>query len=167
MKVYIDTVKEVLERGVRKENRTGVDTISAFNINYTIDMDNGFPLLTTKEISWKNIVVENLWFLSGDRNIRLLQKHGCKFWDPWADEEGYVPSAYGNFWRQYPVHDNGEVSFNDQIKYVLEQLKTNPMSRRMVVSAWAPGNAQTSALPPCHLLFIFNVQKDVNNMQTM
>ena len=86
MKVYIDTVKEVLERGVRKENRTGVDSISAFNINYTIDMDNGFPLLTTKEISWKNIVVENLWFLSGDRNIRLLQKHGCIFWYPWADE---------------------------------------------------------------------------------
>lgn len=162
MKVYIDTVKEVLKRGVRKENRTGVDTISAFNINYAIDMNDGFPLLTTKEISWKNIVVENLWFLSGDRNIRLLQKHGCKFWDPWADEEGYVPSAYGNFWREYPVHDDDEVSFNDQIKYVIEQLKTNPMSRRMVVSAWAPGNAQTSALPPCHLLFIFNVQKDVN-----
>jgi len=162
VKVYIDTVKEVLKRGVRKENRTGVDTISAFNINYAIDMNDGFPLLTTKEISWKNIVVENLWFLSGDRNIRLLQKHGCKFWDPWADEEGYVPSAYGNFWREYPVHDDDEVSFNDQIKYVIEQLKTNPMSRRMVVSAWAPGNAQTSALPPCHLLFIFNVQKDVN-----
>lgn len=161
VKVYIDTVKEVLKRGVRKENRTGVDTISAFNINYAIDMDEGFPLLTTKEISWKNIVVENLWFLSGDRNIRLLQKHGCKFWDPWADEEGYVPSAYGNFWRQYPVHDEGNISFNDQIKYVLEQLKINPMSRRMVVSAWAPGNAQTSALPPCHLLFIFNVQKDM------
>ena len=162
MKVYIDTVKEVLKRGVRKENRTGVDTISAFNINYAIDMEEGFPLLTTKEISWKNIVVENLWFLSGDRNIRLLQKHGCKFWDPWADEEGYVPSAYGNFWRQYPVHDEGNVSFNDQIKYVLKQLKINPMSRRMVVSAWAPGNAQTSALPPCHLMFIFNVQKDTN-----
>ena len=162
VKVYIDAVKEVLKRGVRKENRTGVDTISAFNINYAIDMEEGFPLLTTKEISWKNIVVENLWFLSGDRNIRLLQKHGCKFWDPWADEEGYVPSAYGNFWRHYPVHDEENVSFNDQIKYVLEQLKINPMSRRMVVSAWAPGNAQTSALPPCHLLFIFNVQKDMN-----
>ena len=160
MKVYIDTVKEVLKRGVRKENRTGVDTISAFNINYTINMNEGFPLLTTKEISWKNIVVENLWFLSGERNIRLLQKHGCKFWDPWADKDGYVPSAYGNFWRQFPVHDKDKISFNDQIKYVLEQLKTNPMSRRMVVSSWAPGNAQNSALPPCHLLFIFNVQKD-------
>lgn len=158
MKVYLDTVREVLDQGTRKENRTGVDTIATFNINYEIDLAEGFPLLTTKKISWKNIVVENLWFLSGDRDIGLLRKHGCKFWDPWADENGLVPSAYGNFWRHFPVHEAGEAVFNDQIAWVLEELKRNPMSRRLVVTAWAPGNAQTSALPPCHCMFIFNVQ---------
>ena len=158
VKQYIDLVNEVLKRGTRKENRTGVDTISAFNINYSIDLNEGFPLLTTKEISWKNIVIENLWFLSGDLHIGLLKKHGCKFWDHWADDEGYVPSAYGNFWRKFPIHGSDE--YNDQVKYVLNTLKTNPNSRRMVISAWAPGNAQKSGLPPCHLLFIFNVQYD-------
>ncbi len=158
MKVYLDAVREVLETGTRKENRTGVDTLSTFNINYEIDLAEGFPLLTTKKISWKNIVVENLWFLSGDRHIGLLKKHGCKFWDPWADEQGRVPSAYGNFWRHFPVHESGEARFNDQIAWVLAELERNPMSRRLVVSAWAPGNAQTSQLPPCHCLFMFNVQ---------
>ena len=158
MKQYLDLVNEVLKRGTRKENRTGVDTISAFNINYSIDLSEGFPFLTTKEISWKNIVIENLWFLSGDLHIGLLKKHGCKFWDHWADDEGYVPSAYGNFWRKFPIHGSDE--YNDQVKYVLNTLKTNPNSRRMVISAWAPGNAQKSGLPPCHLLFIFNVQYD-------
>ncbi len=164
MKQYHDVVREALEHGTRKENRTGVDTLSTFNINYEVDLREGFPLLTTKEISWKNIVVENLWFLSGATDIGLLKKHGCRFWDPWADENGQVPSAYGNFWRNYPVHDaEGRPAFNDQIRYVLDTLKTNPMSRRMVVSAWAPGNAQSSALPPCHLLFIFNVQMGQDN----
>ena len=125
-------------------------------------MKDGFPLLTTKEISWKNIVIENLWFLSGDLHIGLLKKHGCKFWYHWADEEGYVPSAYGNFWRKFPIH--GEPGYNDQVKYVLDTIKKNPNSRRMVISAWAPGNAQTSKLPPCHLLFIFNVQYGRNGI---
>jgi thymidylate synthase len=161
MKAYLDTVREVLAKGTRKANRTGIDTLSTFNINYEIDLREGFPLLTTKEISWKNIVVENLWFLSGDTHIGLLKKHGCKFWDPWADAEGKVPSAYGNFWRHFPVHDaEGKAAYNDQIRYVVEELKRNPMSRRMVVSAWAPGNAQASKLPPCHSLFVLNVQQD-------
>ena len=158
VKQYLELVKEVLNRGTRKTNRTGVDTVSAFNINYSVDMESGFPLLTTKKISWKNIVVENLWFLSGDLHIGLMQKHGCKFWDPWADNAGYVPSAYGNFWRNFPVHDGDRISFNDQVRYVLRTLRESPDSRRMVISAWAPGNAQGSALPPCHLMFIFNVQ---------
>ncbi len=158
MKQYLDAVREVLARGTRKENRTGVDTLSTFNHNYEIDLREGFPLLTTKEISWKNIVVENLWFLSGDTNIALLQKHRCKFWDPWADERGEVPSAYGNFWRHFPVHAEGRAAYSDQIAWVLAELQRNPMSRRLVVSAWAPGNAQTSKLPPCHCLFMFNVQ---------
>jgi thymidylate synthase len=171
VKQYLDLVQSVLSRGTRKPNRTGVDTLSTFNENYEIDLRQGFPLLTTKEISWKNIVVENLWFLSGETHIGLLKKHGCKFWDPWADESGRVPSAYGNFWRHFPVHDplhgdegpgadTARAGFNDQIAWVLEELKRNPLSRRLVVSAWAPGNAQTSRLPPCHLLFMFNVQLD-------
>jgi thymidylate synthase len=166
VKQYLDLVREVLERGTRKPNRTGVDTLSTFNHNYEIDLRQGFPLLTTKEISWKNIVVENLWFLSGETHIGLLKKHGCKFWDPWADESGKVPSAYGNFWRHFPVHDAQagapRAAFNDQVAWVIEELKRNPMSRRLVVSAWAPGNAQTSKLPPCHLLFLFNVQLDAS-----
>jgi thymidylate synthase len=164
MKQYLDVVRAVLERGTRKPNRTGVDTLSTFNENYEIDLRLGFPLLTTKEISWKNIVVENLWFLSGDTHIGLLKKHACKFWDPWADEQGFVPSAYGNFWRHFPIHEGaGEqarVGFSDQLRWVAEELRRNPMSRRLVVTAWAPGNAQTSKLPPCHLLFMFNVQVD-------
>ena len=161
MKQYLDLVREVLTKGTRKPNRTGVDTLSTFNFNYEIDLREGFPLLTTKEISWKNIVVENLWFLSGERHIGLLKKHGCKFWDPWADEQGFVPSAYGNFWRHFPVPgDAGHEEHNDQIAWVLAEMRKNPMSRRMVVSAWAPGNAQTSKLPPCHSIFMFNVQLD-------
>lgn len=171
MKQYLDAVAEVLSKGTRKENRTGVDTLSTFNINYEIDMRQGFPLLTTKEISWKNIVVENLWFLSGRTDIAFLKKHNCKFWDAWADDKGDVPSAYGNFWRAFPTHfdrvslHTGDVyevdaSYNDQIAWVIDELKRNPMSRRLVVSAWAPGNAQTSKLPPCHLMFVFNVQND-------
>ncbi len=160
MQQYLDLVREVLAHGTRKENRTGVDTISTFNVNYEIDLARGFPLLTTKEISWKNIVIENLWFLSGDTRISLLKKHGCKFWDPWADDEGLVPSAYGNFWRHFPIHENGQATFRDQIAWVLAEIQRNPMSRRLVVSAWAPGNAHTSALPPCHCLWILNVQHD-------
>tara|TARA_B100000686_G_scaffold109824_1_gene116957 strand:- start:1024 stop:1902 length:879 start_codon:yes stop_codon:yes gene_type:complete len=155
---YLDVIRQVLESGQRKANRTGVDTLSTFNVNYQIDLRAGFPLLTTKEISWKNIVVENLWFLSGDTRIDLLRKHGCKFWEPWADDNGLVPSAYGNFWRNFPVHENGETAFNDQIRYVVDELKARPQSRRLVVSAWAPGNAQTSALPPCHAFWVLNVQ---------
>lgn len=170
MKQYLDAVRTILTQGTRKENRTGVDTISAFNVNYSIDLRDGFPLLTTKKVSWKNIVVENLWFLSGEPDIGILQRHGCKFWDAWADAEGRVPSAYGNFWRRFPVHSVGntlrngkEVEtrhpfFNDQIAWVLSELKRNPMSRRLVVSAWAPGNAQTSKLPPCHITMVLNVQ---------
>ncbi len=170
MKQYLDAVREILDTGTRKPSRTGVDTLSTFNINYKIDLRDNFPLLTTKKVSWKNIVVENLWFLSGDSDIDVLQKHGCKFWDAWADEEGRVPSAYGNFWRRFPVHagtmDWGQDTvshlgkFNDQIAWVIDELRRNPMSRRLVVSAWAPGNAQTSKLPPCHALFVLNVQLD-------
>ncbi len=168
---YLDAVREVLAKGTRKENRTGVDTLSTFAINYKIDLREGFPLLTTKKINWKNIVVENLWFLSGEPHIGLLKKHNCKFWDAWADEEGMVPSAYGNFWRRFPVDtrrgdshymtfesDASSLGWNDQVAWVVDQLRINPTSRRLVISAWAPNNAQTSMLPPCHIVMVFNVQ---------
>ena len=158
MRQYLEAVQQVLEHGTRKSNRTGIDTISSFNINYQIDLRDGFPLLTTKEISWKNIVVENLWFLSGETHVGLLRRHGCRFWDPWADDNGQVPSSYGNFWRRFPVHEDSEISFNDQIRWVVNELKRNPQSRRLVVSAWAPGNAQVSVLPPCHAFWVLNVQ---------
>ncbi len=162
MKGYLEVVRETLRRGTRKPNRTGVDSLSIFNLNYQIDLAAGFPLLTTKTISWKNIVIENLWFLSGDTDIALLKKHACKFWDPWADAHGKVPSAYGNFWRHFPL-PNGRG--NDQIAYVVAQLRKHPMSRRMAVSAWAPGNAQTSAMPPCHAFWAVNVQLDQHGEQ--
>lgn len=170
MKQYLDLVRHVLHVGTRKENRTGVDTLSTFNYNYEVDLREGFPLLTTKAVSWKNIVVEMLWFLSGQTDISILKRHNCKFWDAWADENGKVPSAYGNFWRHFPSESgnpdhtddlgNPLVSYNDQIRWVHDELKRNPMSRRLVVSAWAPGNAQTSKLPPCHSIFMMNVQNE-------
>jgi thymidylate synthase len=176
MKQYQDLVRHVLNVGTRKENRTGVDTLSTFGYFYEHDLREGFPLLTTKAVSWKNIVVEMLWFLSGQTDIGILKRHNCKFWDAWADPEtGKVPSAYGNFWRHFPTHseevhdspgqpDYGQpfidASYNDQIAWVIDTLKRDPMSRRCVVSAWAPGNAQTSKLPPCHSLFVLNVQND-------
>jgi thymidylate synthase len=172
MKQYVDLVRHILVKGTRKENRTGVDTISTFNYNFEHDLRDGFPLLTTKFVSWKNIVIEMLWFLSGQTDIEILKRHGCKFWDAWADESGKVPSAYGNFWRQFPVHGEAPIpysgerwhpAFNDQIAWVLGELTRNPMSRRMVVSAWAPGNAQTSKLPPCHSLFVLNVQNEMQD----
>ena len=157
MKQYLDAVRKTLADGTRKPNRTGVDTLSTFNINYQIDLRDGFPLLTTKAISWKNIVIENLWFLSGKTDIDFLRKHRCGFWEPWADESGNVPSAYGNFWRHFPLPNNQTC---DQIAYVVDKLRSEPMTRRMVVSAWAPGNAQHSALPPCHAMWVVNTQID-------
>lgn len=209
MQAFKDIVREVLRTGTRKENRTGVDTISTFNLNYELFFTNQisrwgegslgggsqyhcfrtgedgvseealFPLLTTKDIRWKNIVVEMLWFLSGSTNVEFLRRHGCKFWDDWTDERGEVPSAYGNFWRSFPVpravdvpsggsaelpfriQTEVKVAFNDQVRWVLDEMRKNPMSRRLVVTAWAPENAQKSKLPPCHLLFVFNVQRDL------
>lgn len=161
MQQYLQVIRDVLSRGTRKENRTGVDTLSTFGLHYDVDLRDGFPLLTTKRMPWKSVVMENLWFLSGASDIGFLRKHGITFWDPWADENGRIPSAYGSFWRNFPVHTpSGQPGVRDQVAWVLEELRRNPMSRRLVISAWAPGNAMTSALPPCHLLFIFNVQNE-------
>ncbi len=174
MKAYCDIVKSVLSQGLRKSNRTGIDTLSLFGVFYKHNMSDGFPLLTTKEVSWKNIVCENLWFLSGETKIDFLQKHGCKFWNPWANGNNEVPSAYGHFWRHFPtqaerpyIRDVAEVynfEYFDQIKWVLEELRTNPNSRRLHVNAWSPGNACRSSLPPCHHSFTINVQGDRLNL---
>jgi len=161
MQQYLDLVKLVMENGVRKPTRTGVDTISYFDAFYRVNLAEGFPLLTTKKMHWKSLLHEVLWYLSGEDHIRNLRQH-TKIWDAWADEEGNLETAYGYYWRKFPSAQKNkegkwEVHEVDQIKYVIDQLKKNPYSRRLVVSAWEPGNATTSKLPPCHYSFAFNV----------
>jgi thymidylate synthase len=163
VKEYLDLVRTVLKGGARKPSRTGVDTISYFGAHYTVDLAKGFPLLTTKEVQWKSLLHELLWYLSGEDHIRNLRKH-TKIWDAWADADGNLETAYGYFWRKFPsarrVGDAWEVHEVDQIQYVIDTLRREPTSRRLVVSAWEPGNAETSKLPPCHYSFVFNVQGD-------
>jgi thymidylate synthase len=161
MREYLDLVKLVMDKGIRKPTRTGVDTISYFAAFYRVDLSKGFPLLTTKKMQWKSLLHEVLWYLSGENHIRNLRRH-TKIWDAWADNEGNLETAYGYYWRKFPSAQKNtdgkwEVHEVDQIKYVIEQLKKNPYSRRLVVTAWEPGNATTSKLPPCHYSFAFNV----------
>jgi thymidylate synthase len=162
MRVYLELVERVLKNGVRKHNRTGIDTISCFAEHYAVDLREGFPLLTTKKVNFSAMLHEVLWYLSGDDHIRNLQKH-TRIWDAWADENGNLETAYGRYWRRFPSArvnpETGayEVVEVDQIGRVLELLKTDPTSRRMVVTAWEPGNALSSKLPPCHYTFAFNV----------
>ena len=167
MKAYTDLVNYVLKHGKRKPNRTGVDTLSVFNYNYSIDLSyglrEGFPLLTTKKISWKNIVVENLWFLSGKKEVEFLHKHGVRFWDKWVNVFEEVPSAYGFYWRIFDYYFHNV----DQVKQVIKNLKDDPFSRRHVISAWSPLNALYSDLPPCHFIMVFNVQIDVRGTKRL
>lgn len=161
MKEYLDLVRLVLNEGVRKKSRTGVDTISYFSAHYRVDLAKGFPLLTTKKMIWKSLLHEVLWYLSGENHIRNLRKV-TKIWDAWADENGNLDTAYGYYWRHFPSAEkdengNWQVREVDQIQYVIDEIKKNPYSRRLVVSAWEPGNATRSKLPPCHYTFTFNV----------
>jgi thymidylate synthase len=161
MKQYLDLVRLVMEEGTRKPSRTGVDTISYFGAFYRVDLSKGFPLLTTKKMEWKSLLYEVLWYLSGENHIRNLQKH-TKIWNAWADENGNLETAYGYYWRHFPSAQKDEkgnwnVEEVDQIKYVINELKRKPYSRRLVVTAWEPGNATKSKLPPCHYSFAFNV----------
>ena len=160
MQTYSSLVKAVLWDGEDRPNRTGMSTRTLFNVSYCHDLATGFPLLTTKRISWKNIVVELLWFLSGDQHIEFLHRHGCKFWDPWVDEHGYVPSAYGKYWRRFPS-TQGPM---DQLRCAVETLTKDPYSRRAVISAWEPGNALTSPLPPCHAFFVLTTHGERLNL---
>ncbi len=161
MKEYLDLVKLVIKKGTRKPSRTGVDTISYFGAFYKVDLQKGFPLLTTKKMVWNSLLHEVLWYLSGENHIRNLREK-TKIWDAWADEDGNLETAYGYYWRHFPSAEkdengNWQVTEIDQIKYVIDTLKTNPYSRRLIVSAWEPGNATKSKLPPCHYTYAFNV----------
>lgn len=161
MRQYLDLVKLVMDKGNLKPSRTGVDTISYFGAFYKVDLNQGFPLLTTKKMYWNSLLREVLWYLSGENHIRNLRKH-TKIWDSWADEDGNLETAYGHYWRHFPSAKKNkfgewEVKEIDQIQYVIDEIQRNPNSRRLVVSAWEPGNAATSKLPPCHYTFVFNV----------
>lgn len=178
MQQYLDLVEKVLTTGTRKSNRTGVDTISSFAEFYRVDLKKGYPLLTTKKVNFKAMLHEVFWYLSGADHIRELQKQ-TKIWDAWADSDGNLETAYGRFWRRFPVPEkgvamgtevfvdettphvcrekDGSLSF-DQIGWAIDELKNNPHSRRIIISAWHPANAVASKLPPCHAFWALNVQ---------
>ena len=151
---YLNFLRHVLDNGQDKSDRTGVGTISVFGYEMRFDLRKNFPLLTTKKIHLKSLVHELLWFLRGDTNVRYLQDNGVRIWDEWADENGELGSVYGKQWRRWQTADGRCV---DQITDVIEQLRKNPDSRRLIVSAWNVGELDKMALPPCHLLFQFYV----------
>jgi thymidylate synthase len=177
MRQYLDLVQHVLDNGTRKENRTGVDTKSTFGYYYEHDLKAGFPLLTTKKISWKNIVIELLWFLTGTNKKDFLERHGCGFWRPWYNADGTVNAAYGPAWRRfehpsYYESDSGLscmdgpcTGYFDQISWAVNRLKTKPMDRAIVVSAWQPHIAtrppsKNAYWAPCHCMWVLNVQNE-------
>ena len=154
MQQYLGLMRTVLEGGVEKHDRTGTGTLSIFGHQMRFDLEQGFPLVTTKRLHLKSIVYELLWFLRGDTNVRWLQEHGVSIWDEWADESGDLGPVYGSQWRSWPAPDGGTI---DQIAAVAEQIRRNPDSRRLIVSAWNPAEIDRMALPPCHCLFQFYV----------
>jgi thymidylate synthase len=154
MRQYLDLLRHVLAHGVRKNDRTGTGTVSVFGHQLRFDLAQGFPLLTTKKLHTKSIIYELLWFLRGDTNIRYLKEHGVSIWDEWADDHGDLGPIYGYQWRSWPTRDGRHI---DQISEVIEQLRRNPDSRRLIVSAWNVGEIEHMALPPCHTLFQFYV----------
>ncbi len=152
MRVYLDLLRRILDEGTESEDRTGVGTLSVFGHQMRFRLDEGFPLLTTKKLHVKSIIHELLWFLRGDTNVRWLQEHGVTIWDEWADENGDLGPIYGAQWRRWRAADGREI---DQIAWVVEELRRNPNSRRLIVSAWNVGEIEKMALPPCHCLFQF------------
>ena len=153
MQQYLDLMQHVLEHGSDKEDRTGTGTRSVFGYQMRFDLRQSFPLLTTKKLHLRSIIHELLWFLKGDTNIAYLKEHGVRIWDEWADENGDLGPVYGSQWRSWPDGGDGI----DQISNLVEQIKTNPDSRRLLVSAWNPAEVDNMALPPCHCLFQFYV----------
>jgi thymidylate synthase len=154
MKPYLDLLGDVLEHGVQKDDRTGTGTRSVFGYQMRFNLADGFPLLTTKKLHVKSIIYELLWFLKGDTNVKYLRDHGVSIWDEWADENGELGPIYGAQWRSWKSADGRAI---DQISQVIHQIKTNPDSRRLLVSAWNVGELNKMALPPCHALFQFYV----------
>ena len=154
MKQYLDLLNRILEEGVEKKDRTGTGTISVFGNQMRFHLEDGFPLLTTKKLHLKSIIYELLWFLNGDTNAHYLQEHGVRIWNEWADEDGNLGHIYGYQWRSWPDYQGGHV---DQITEVINQIKNNPDSRRMIVSAWNVADLNNMNLPPCHILFQFYV----------
>ncbi len=154
MKQYLDLLRHIKENGVVKTDRTGVGTKSVFGYQMRFDLSKGFPLLTTKKVHLKSIIYELLWFIAGDTNIKYLKDHGVTIWDEWADENGDLGPVYGHQWRSWPAPDGRKI---DQLSNVIQTIKDNPDSRRMLVSAWNPGEVDSMALPPCHCLFQFYV----------
>ena len=154
MRQYLDLMRHVMHHGARKDDRTGTGTLSVFGHQMRFDLSQGFPLLTTKKVHTRSIIHELLWFLRGDTNIRYLKEHGVSIWDEWADENGDLGPVYGHQWRSWPAPDGRQI---DQISQVLRDIRTNPDSRRLIVSAWNVAEIERMALPPCHLLFQFYV----------
>jgi thymidylate synthase len=154
MRQYLDLMERVLDRGAQKRDRTGTGTLSIFGHQMRFDLAEGFPLITTKKLHLKSIVYELLWFLRGDTNIKYLKDHGVSIWDEWADEGGDLGPVYGQQWRSWPAPDGGTI---DQMGGVVEAIRRNPDSRRLIVSAWNPAEVDQMALPPCHCLFQFYV----------
>ncbi|POY36157.1 thymidylate synthase [Solitalea longa] len=154
MKQYHDLMQHVLDNGVEKHDRTGTGTISVFGYQMRFDLSEGFPLVTTKKVHLKSIIHELIWFLKGETNIAYLKENGVSIWDEWADENGELGPVYGSQWRSWPTPDGGKI---DQIEKVVNQIKNNPDSRRIIVSAWNVAEVDNMALPPCHSFFQFYV----------
>lgn len=159
MQPYLSLLNRILTEGHQKGDRTGTGTLSVFGHQMRYDLQDGFPLLTTKKLHLKSIIYELLWFLRGDTNVRWLQDHGVRIWNEWADENGDLGPVYGHQWRSWPDYRGGTI---DQIAQVEEMIKRNPNSRRMLVTAWNPAEVEDMALPPCHCLFQFYVAEDVS-----
>ncbi|MEZ5938918.1 MAG: thymidylate synthase [Hyphomonadaceae bacterium] len=154
MKQYLDLLQDIIDNGADRPDRTGTGTRGLFGRQMRFNLADGFPLLTTKKVHFKSIVIELLWFLRGDTNVKWLQERGVSIWDEWADERGELGPVYGKQWRSWETRDGREI---DQIAAVVESLRTNPNSRRHIVSAWNPADVDSMALPPCHCLFQFFV----------